>query len=168
MFTASAIMKFAIAIFPVVVLACANTTRVLQYGISAGICFHFLVAAPTVEFERYMRRFLAAAAILSGGDLAVSLFFTDRSTTVALAHLTLPWFGFVVGLLLSLIIYRLLFHRCRSFPGPMAAKLTRFYASYLNAPGEQFNEKLKAIHTKHGDYARVGECSSLCLCDNAF
>jgi hypothetical protein len=111
MFTASAIMKSAIAIFPVVVLACANTTRVLQYGISAGICFHFLVAAPTVEFERYMRRFLAAAAILSGGDLAVSLFFTDRSTTVALAHLTLPWFGFVVGLLLSLIIYRLLFHR---------------------------------------------------------
>jgi hypothetical protein len=161
-------MEFAMPIFPIVVLACANTTRALQYGISAGICFHLLVAAPTVEFERYMRRFFAAAGILSGGDLAVSFFFTDRSTIAALAHLILPWFGFVVGLLLSLTIYRLLFHRCRIFPGPMAAKLTRFYASYLNAPGKQFNEKLKAIHTEHGDYARVGEYLSLCLRDDAF
>jgi hypothetical protein len=161
------IMDFAIPTFPIVLLGCANTTAVLQTGVVAGICFHFLVAAPTVEFERYMRRFIAAAGLFSGGDLTVSLFFTGRSTTAALAHLIMPWSGFVVGLLLSLTIYRLFFHRCQIFPGPVAAKLTRFYASYLNAPGEQFNEKLKAIHTEYGDYARIGECFSLCLRDDA-
>jgi hypothetical protein len=107
------IMDFAIPTFPIVLLGCANTTAVLQTGVVAGICFHFLVAAPTVEFERYMRRFIAAAGLFSGGDLTVSLFFTGRSTTAALAHLIMPWSGFVVGLLLSLTIYRLFFHRCQ-------------------------------------------------------
>jgi hypothetical protein len=161
-------MDLAIPIFPIVLLGCANTTRVLQTGILPGICFHFLVAVPTVEFERYMRRFITAAGIFSGGDLTMSLFFTSRSTTAALAHLIMSWSEFVVGLLLSLTIYRLCFHRCRIFPGPVAAKLTRFYASYLNAPGKRFNEKLKAIHSEYGDYARVGECLSLGLRNNAF
>jgi hypothetical protein len=168
MFTASSIMDFAIPIFPIVLLGCANTTRVLQTGILAGICFHFLMAVPTVEFERYMRRFITAAGIFSGGDLTMSLFFTNRSTAAALAHLIMPWSGFVVGSRMSLTIYRLPFHRCRIFPGPVAAKLTRFYVSYLNAPGKQFNEKLEAIHSEYGDYARVGECFSPGLRNDAF
>jgi hypothetical protein len=156
-------MDIAITIFPVIVVACAETKYALRASVVAGICFHFIVAAPAVEFERSMRRFFSAAGIFSGGGLVISSFFADQSPTTGLTRLVVSWSGFAGGLLLSLTIYRLFFHRCRSFPGPLVARLTRFYASYLNAREEQFYKKLKIIHTEYGDYARVGEYSTLFL-----
>jgi hypothetical protein len=150
-------MSVATPLSPAVIIACSKTMVPLQACILVGICFHFILATPAVEFERYMRRFLGAASIFSGGDVFVSIFFANRSLVAAPTHLFVPWSGFIIGLLLSLTIYRLFLHRCRVFPGPLAARLTRFYVSYLNAQEEQFHEKLRTIHAVYGDYARVGE-----------
>jgi hypothetical protein len=144
-------------LFPFVFLAQANQTQTLQANIVFGICFHLLVARPKVEFERFMRRFITVAGVVSGGDLLLSVSVIDRSLLAAIIRLCISWSAFLLGLLISLTLYRLLLHRCRIFPGPATARLTRLHASYLNAQPGQFYEKLAAMHEKYGDFVRVGE-----------
>jgi hypothetical protein len=151
-------MDLATTLFPLIVVAQANQTHTLRASILAGICFHPLVARPEVEFERLMRRFLGVAGILSGLDLLASVYLADRSLPASILQLCVSWSGFVIGLLASLSVYRLMFHRCRKFPGPVIARLSRFYTSYLNAQEEQFYRKLAIIHERYGDYVRIGKC----------
>jgi hypothetical protein len=148
--------------FPLVVILQANRTHTLRANILAGICFHPLVARPEVEFEKLMRHFLSIAVIFSGIDLFASIYLVDRSLPASILQSCVSWSGFVVGLLASLSIYRFFFHRCRDFPGPVGARLSRFYTSYLNAQEGQFYRKLAAIHEKYGDYVRMGECVMVC------
>jgi hypothetical protein len=158
----SKIMDLAITFFPLVVILQANRTHTLRANILAGICFHPLVARPEVEFEKLMRHFLSIAVIFSGIDLFASIYLVDRSLPASILQSCVSWSGFVVGLLASLSIYRFFFHRCRDFPGPVGARLSRFYTSYLNAQEGQFYRKLAAIHEKYGDYVRMGECVMIC------
>ncbi|EAT86220.2 hypothetical protein SNOG_06389 [Parastagonospora nodorum SN15] len=54
--------------------------------------------------------------------------------------------GFNIGVLSSIAIYRLVFHRCRKFPGPFPAKLSKFYAASLSAKDVQFYKELANLH----------------------
>ncbi|KAH7090787.1 cytochrome P450 67 [Paraphoma chrysanthemicola] len=144
------------AILPLAVLARASNAHVLQASILAGILFHFQVARPEVEFERSMVQFIRLCSLLSGVDFLASVLLVHRSVLVAAFRLCTAWGGFTIGLTTSLVIYRFFLHRCRRFPGPVLAKLTRFHAAYLNAQEEQFYEKLGDMHQKYGDFVRVG------------
>ncbi|KAF3038407.1 hypothetical protein E8E11_005959 [Didymella keratinophila] len=77
---------------------------------------------------------------LSGAFWTSTLFATCFNTTV----------------LSSIAIYRLFFHRCRNFPGPLPAKITRFYAAYLSAKNIQYYKELAKAHEKYGDFVRTG------------
>ncbi len=43
--------------------------------------------------------------------------------------------SYITALFSSMTAYRLFFHRTRHFPGPLAAKVTKLYAAYLNHHG---------------------------------
>lgn len=61
------------------------------------------------------------------------------------------------GLLGSITVYRLLFHRLQPFPGPPWSKLTRFYDAYLAGKDVQYNVEIQKLHDKYGDFIRTGK-----------
>ena len=61
----------------------------------------------------------------------------------------------LAALSLSIASYRLFFHPLRQFPGPWAAKLTKWVDFYHTAPGKR-HEWLPSLHEKYGDIVRIG------------
>lgn len=66
-------------------------------------------------------------------------------------------FCFNTGLTLSIGAYRLFFHRLKNFPGPVPAKLSRFYAMSLAAKNIQYNLEVEKLHQSYGDFVRTGK-----------
>jgi hypothetical protein len=110
-----------------------------------GVVFH-LVIRP-IEFELIMFHFMAAWVVA----------FTGLVYTVGLVKALLFASSFNTGLLGSIAVYRLVFHRCRKFPGPFAAKLSRFYAASLSAKDVKYYKELANMHGQYGDFVRTGE-----------
>lgn len=67
--------------------------------------------------------------------------------------------AFLGSLFFSIVIYRLLFHRIRKFPGPFWAKISKFYIAKHSADLKQ-HLHIKELHSKYGDWVRTGEFSS--------
>lgn len=55
---------------------------------------------------------------------------------------------------ISIAAYRLLFHRLRSFQGPILASLSNFWRSHLHLDGE-YHRKIQQLHREYGDFLRV-------------
>ena len=51
--------------------------------------------------------------------------------------------SYLGSLFTSMIIYRLFFHRLRHFPGPLAAKITKFYSGPCMSGSGKMHEKRK-------------------------
>lgn len=64
--------------------------------------------------------------------------------------------SFNTALLGSIGAYRLLFHRLRRFPGPLGAKITKFYAARLAAKDVQYYKEVAKMHARYGDIVRTG------------
>ncbi|EED15645.1 cytochrome P450, putative [Talaromyces stipitatus ATCC 10500] len=62
----------------------------------------------------------------------------------------------LLGLFSSIIVYRMLFHRLRKFPGPVLAGITSWYANCLSAKKLHKFEEIGRLHRQYGDYVRVG------------
>lgn len=94
--------------------------------------------------------FLAPAALTLGlnrfGDLS---FFNATITTFVLT------FSYLISLWTSMLIYRVFFHRLRSFPGPPGAKFTKFWHVFQIGKCDNY-KKLDKWHSKYGDYVRTG------------
>jgi hypothetical protein len=113
-----------------------------------GVLFH--LAIRPIEFELFMFHFMAAYVV----TFVLSIYALGFTTAFLFAA------GFNTGLLSSIAVYRLVFHRCRNFPGPLAAKLSRFYAASLSAKNVQYYKELASLHSQYGDFVRTG----MCLC----
>lgn len=61
-----------------------------------------------------------------------------------------------IGFVASMLLYRGLFHRLRRFPGPAAARLTKFYAVWKSSLARQYHLELGAMQAKYGDVVRTG------------
>lgn len=135
-------------------MAQANLYQAFTGSALLGVLFH--ASIQTVEFEKFMFHFLAALPVMA---VVMSAFFS------AFGHLTWPQ-AFVksvsievifnVSCLLSIGIYRLLFHRCGKFPGPIGAKLSRFWTSYTSSKNFQYHKELEKTQKKYGDFVRTG------------
>lgn len=119
-----------------------------------GVLFHQVTR--NVEFELYMYHFmvLSSASFLSLIYTLVQL--EGQSLVGALLRASIFATSFNTALLLSIATYRLVFHRCRKFPGPLLAKVSRFYAAYLSAKDVQYFKELARVHAQYGDFVRTG------------
>ncbi|KAK4168375.1 Tryprostatin B 6-hydroxylase [Cladorrhinum sp. PSN259] len=86
---------------------------------------------------------ITAAAIASQGGIT-------RGFMISTALFT----TYLISLFTSIITYRLFFHPLRHFPGPLAAKVTRFYGPWLARDGKLHLEQAK-LFKKYGNIVRV-------------
>ncbi|EKG12963.1 Cytochrome P450 [Macrophomina phaseolina MS6] len=107
------------------------------------------------ELDKYPLR-VASASVLLYLTLVQALNFSSyahASYRVA----TIQFSSFLTGLCLSTVVHRAVFHPLKRFPGPFAARLSKFWAVKQAAKTQgqwyKFNQEL---HTKYGDYVRVG------------
>lgn len=65
--------------------------------------------------------------------------------------LTLVGSGIVVGYVLSLVVYRLLFSPVANFPGPKLAALSNWYEFYYDVIQQgQFTAHIQDLHKQYG------------------
>jgi hypothetical protein len=128
-------------------VAQGNVSHIVGAATLLGVVFHLSIRS--IEFELIMFHFMAASAFS----------FTLLIYALGLMKAILFAGSFNTGVLCSIAVYRLAFHRCRKFPGPLAAKVTRFYAASLSAKNVKFYKELANMHEKYGDFVRTGEHS---------
>lgn len=122
-----------------------------------GVLFH--QAARNVEFELYMYHFMALSSAGYFGLVYALVQLEGQDFSGALWRSSIFATSFNTSVLFSIVVYRLLLHRCRSFPGPLPAKMSRFYAAYLSAKNVQYYKELAKVHKKYGDFVRTGMLS---------
>jgi hypothetical protein len=130
---------------------------VLAAGTAAclGVLFH--LAIHNIEFEQYMFHFIVSFVVSFFALFYAASQFNDNTIIGALTYASLSATSFILALLASIAVYRLFFHRCHRFPGPLGAKLTRFYAASLSAKNVQYYKEVAKMHQKYGDFVRTGE-----------
>lgn len=99
---------------------------------AAGIFLHVSVFRYG-EWDAHSLTLIEATAIL---QVLLSLFRHEMfSESVAYSiQCALLWIGATAaGLYTSILVYRVLFHRLRYFPGPFPARLSQFYSTYVRS-----------------------------------
>ncbi|KAF2689772.1 cytochrome P450 67 [Lentithecium fluviatile CBS 122367] len=139
---------------PSVGMASSDLVQGVRISALLGAIFH--ASINRIEFELYMFHFLASYAVAFVGFTFNLTRNADLSFSSALAKTCLTFAGFNAGALISIAVYRLFFHRCRKFDGPLLARLTRFYATYLNGKDHQYSRQLGKLHENYGDVVRTG------------
>ncbi|VUC24617.1 unnamed protein product [Clonostachys rosea] len=65
-------------------------------------------------------------------------------------------FHFLFGVFASMMTYRTAFHRLNRFPGPMAARFSNIYLTWLSTKGFRRHEEIMRLHKEYGDIVRTG------------
>lgn len=63
----------------------------------------------------------------------------------------------ILGLYLSMVIYRAFLHRLSSYPGPFLARLSNFYITARSIKRLHLFEEVQSLHREYGDYVRLGK-----------
>ncbi|KAJ4396529.1 hypothetical protein N0V93_000749 [Gnomoniopsis smithogilvyi] len=119
-----------------------------------GVAVHLSVRP--FEIDRHTPRFIFAY-LISFTALVINLH-TRSGLSLAESILETATIAarFNAGLFGSILIYRAFFHRLHRFPGPLPAKLTRFYAMKIAALTLQTHLAIENVHEQYGDFVRVG------------
>jgi hypothetical protein len=80
---------------------------------------------------------------------------SDAFTTVAVVS-----GAFLGGLFTSMTIYRIFFHPLRNFPGPLGARVTKFWHSSKLAKRDNY-KLYERLLKAYGPFVRIGGLSSL-------
>nr|A0A068AA78.1 RecName: Full=Cytochrome P450 monooxygenase orf5; AltName: Full=Brefeldin A biosynthesis cluster protein orf5 [Penicillium brefeldianum]AIA58897.1 putative cytochrome P450 [Penicillium brefeldianum] len=62
----------------------------------------------------------------------------------------------LIGLFVSITVYRLFFHNLSGFRGPFIARLSSFYLAWLSAKRLHLHDEIDDLHSLYGDYVRTG------------
>ena len=62
----------------------------------------------------------------------------------------------ILGIYISILLYRGFLHRLSNFPGPFFAKFLSFYVTSLSARKFQLYREVEKLHEEYGDYVRIG------------
>jgi len=74
------------------------------------------------------------------------------------ANLTaLAVLSYFTSLWTSIIVYRVVFHRLRKFPGPFMFSASKLWHVYKLLPRSDNYVQLDKMHKKYGDFVRTGE-----------
>lgn len=62
----------------------------------------------------------------------------------------------ILGLITSILCYRVVFHPLNKFPGPLYARISNFYPTYLTTKNTHLYEEVEQLHHQYGDFVRLG------------
>ena len=130
----------------------------LSYSISAallGLISHHLLFIRGEHHEEgplWLRFYLLVQAILFIAQITIY----KAQVREAITALTWVMASFATALFGSILIYRVFFHRLRSFPGPFLAKTTKLWHVSKLAPKSDNFRHLDSLHHRYGDFVRTG------------
>jgi glucan phosphoethanolaminetransferase (alkaline phosphatase superfamily) len=123
-----------------------------------GTLLHILVLK-NFELDVYIPHFLLIC-LISFTALCLAQIKIGVQVLTAISNVTSISTWLAVGIFTSMIVYRLFFHRIRRFPGPLLARISRFYAFYLSGKNVQYHVELSKLHKEYGDFIRTGKLMS--------
>ena len=135
---------------------------------AAGVVLHATVFAGHREWDRHSANILSSACVLFAATVISAAVVGNASWTSSFACMSVMTASFVSGLLSSMTVYRLLFHPLRSFPGPIAARITSLWTIKQNVPDLDLYVKMRSLHDRYGDFVRIsrfGEHLDECVVD---
>jgi hypothetical protein len=121
---------------------------------SLGVAFHLAVRNVEIDYRiwQLLSLYVSILAILTGCYVSIgTLTLIETAARVGVVSTS-----FNLGLISSIGVYRLLFHRLRNFPGPLPAKISRFYSTSLAAKNVQYSFEVRKLHEEYGDFVRTG------------
>lgn len=105
------------------------------------------------EWDRHA---LTLLYIFIASPLALTLFLTVSVNSAPVLRLWLVlWASYTGGLLLSIAVYRVVFHSSCQFPGPFAARITAFWSFRNSAVQLQWHTRVQSLHETYGDFVRI-------------
>ncbi|PLB41072.1 cytochrome P450 [Aspergillus candidus] len=105
------------------------------------------------EWDRHA---LTLLYIFIVSPLALTLFLTVSVNSAPVLRLWLViWASYTGGLLLSIAVYRVVFHSSCQFPGPFAARITAFWSFRNSAVQLQWHKRVQSLHETYGDFVRI-------------
>lgn len=132
----------------------------VQLGSSLGGIFLHLVAYRRGEWDLLVPKLCAGYIICQLSVLAWDRQFNDQGQdglAASVQVVALLSVCHALGIALSMVTYRLFFHRLKFFPGPFWARVSNFYVTALSSKKLHLFEEVEALHKQYGDYVRLGE-----------
>ena len=129
----------------VVLLAVAGVNSHLLYFIHGE---HHMKASKL--FYGYLCLVFVAFGMLVARD--GSILSSAKATMVLVAAYAFPLF-------LSMLIYRIFFHRLRSFPGPFLARTSKFWHVY-HVRRSLNHQLMQLLYKKYGPFVRTGKLTA--------
>lgn len=135
----------------------ADLSHIGASAAGLGVVLHLSIFRTRFPVEDYLGLLLGIYLVAILATLFAYFIVTLLSLVQILARVGCIVCAFNGGLLGSITVYRLLFHRLGRFPGPPLSKLSRFYDAYLAGKNVQYNVEIQKIHDKYGDFIRTGK-----------
>lgn len=133
-----------------------ETWRIWLTSAIAGVAFHHgYTRHQEVDFSAW--RIITTFHFLI---LAFWYYYTQslgQTSHLAAQNASLAGTVFVAATICSMLLYRGLFHRLGHIPGPLLARLSSFYILARVFVGLQTQVDLERLHSKYGDFVRVGQ-----------
>lgn len=104
--------------------------------------------------------FLFRLYLSVGGAIFLSaIFIQGHNVKTAAVTSLLLISSYATPLFTSMVVYRVCFHRLRSFPGPPLAKVSKFWHVFKVLDSRQYL-LLDSLREQYGDYVRTGTCTT--------
>ena len=137
-------------------LACfSDNTYIAVTFATLGVLFHLSILSIEID-SSVGSLFIGAFATWTGFAISLTkLLGVDY--VVATGKSSLACLSFLASLGATTVVYRLFFHRVRHFPGPLGAKISRFYNVLITKrSGFKYHLELENLHSEYGDFVRTG------------
>lgn len=109
------------------------------------------IRAPTVLKTAGVLQLATPCLLISSGTSALT----------SIWDTTLLVCSYLGGLFGAMVIYRLLLHPLKNFPGPLGARITAFWMIKEQVPTFKFYVKLRKVHDEYGDFVRIRELHTI-------
>ena len=137
-----------------------------MFGVSTGLASHLLFY---IRGEHHMHAHVLfyVYITLAFGIFQYQLFDLRYELSEALTTTAVIILSYLAALFASMIVYRVHFHRLRSFPGPRLAKVSKFWHVY-QARHSMNHHLMERMHSQYGSFVRTGELTLLLYSEQGY
>ncbi|PVH97070.1 benzoate 4-monooxygenase [Periconia macrospinosa] len=107
------------------------------------------------EWDRHAPDIVKAIMVFATGVSILLWRICNMPFSIAIVKTSKHGTAALLGLFGSMIIYRVFFHRLRSFPGPVSAKISAWWIFKESIPDLKFYITLRGLHERYGDFVRI-------------